>query len=282
MAGWFYLVGGEVRGPISSEALKEKLAKGELTPDCPVGSSPDALCWEIRQVPELAAGSSPAGEGAEAVGVASTVADSSLAHPEPEPGPTDALAGSAALDVSEQGVIPGATRSPLALRPCSDCGWMVSRQASVCPRCGRLFHEASSVLVYRGEHPVPVIIFFSVLAVLFVLSSPFLVYFWVSFLGHRFLGEEGATGLFPLGFTAAYIVSMVVCALLGGAVGKPRMAYLTGLFLGLFFGPLGVFAAYAIDKRPQCCHCLSRLDGLARECPHCHARLLWKVQPSWY
>jgi DNA-directed RNA polymerase subunit RPC12/RpoP len=60
------------------------------------------------------------------------------------------------------------------------------------------------------------------------------------------------------------------------------MAYYTGLLLGLFFGPLGVFAAFAIDKRPQCPNCLSRLGGLARECPYCHARLIWAKEVRWY
>jgi len=87
---------------------------------------------------------------------------------------------------------------------------------------------------------------------------------------------------FGLGVVAFYVFSMLACTFLGGAVGRPRMAYVTGCFLGLFFGPLGVFAAFGIDKRPKCPQCSTRLNGLAKECPACHARLVWKTVPLWY
>jgi len=81
---------------------------------------------------------------------------------------------------------------------------------------------------------------------------------------------------------AGYVLSMLVCAVLGGAVGAPRMAYFTGLLLGLFFGPLGVFAAFAIDKRPLCPSCFERLNGIAKECPACHSGLTWVLARRWY
>lgn len=173
-------------------------------------------------------------------------------------------------------------RSPLSLRPCSDCGTMVSQRASLCPHCGRSFHETLLQISYRGEHPVPVLVFFTLLAAVFALATPVLVqwaaYEWLS----QGLASDAAAWRLAMVAAGIYVFSMITCAVLGGAVGAPRMAYVTGLFLGLFFGPLGVFTAFALDKRPQCLHCYRRLDGLASECPSCHSRLTWEVETRWY
>lgn len=268
MKQWYYQVLGDVLGPVDEDDLRQKLTSGQLPPSTLISPGKDGPWEEAREffrlaVPEAAGAEAeelPEGEGS---------ADSSGVLPAKE----IAAASPAGRE--------SAGRSPLALRPCSDCGWMVSREASSCPRCGRIFHETSSLLTYHGEHPVSVLIFFSLLAVLFLIGSPVLVYFFVANVVEAFQPEGNARLTIPALVTALYIISMVICALLGGAVGKPRMAYVTGLFLGLFFGPLGVFVAYAIDKRPQCPHCTTRLNGLARQCPMCHARLLWRVEPSW-
>jgi len=181
---------------------------------------------------------------------------------------------------------PDIRRSPLALRPCSDCGRMVSKQASMCPGCGRAFHESSYTAHHRAEQPVVIFAFITVLAIAYLFLSPLVVYRIAVVLAPSVVqaGEESemAFAAFGLVVVAFYVFSMLVCTFLGGAVGRPRMAYVTGCFLGLFFGPLGVFAAFAIDKRPQCPQCSSRLDGLAKECPACHARLVWKTVPMWY
>jgi RNA polymerase subunit RPABC4/transcription elongation factor Spt4 len=270
MAEWYYQVLGEIYGPVEEDELRQKVTSGELPPTTLVATSKNgpweeaketfglALTDPISQEDPLSRGErfSATAAGSEEVPVAAVVS--------PEAGTTEMT-----------------KKSPLALRPCSDCGWMVSREASVCPRCGRIFHESSSVLTYHGEHPLSVMVFFGLLAVLFLLASPVLVFLLTAALTDLLHPSgEGSLGV-PFVVTAFYIVSMIVCALLGGAVGKPRMAYVTGLLLGLFFGPLGVFVAYAIDKRPQCPHCGTRLNGLVRQCPLCHARLLWRVVPSW-
>lgn len=265
MSEWFYQLLGETIGPISWEELCDKAQGGEIDSATPVRQGAQGEWKKASTVPELF---KPGGvEPAEMV----ATSDRSTADGERVKVGDELPSDSGPM-----------RRSPLALRPCADCGYMVSRQANLCPNCGRLFHEASSVIRYRGEHPVPVLVFFSVLAVLFAVVTPIVVYVAASALLNRSLEDPEMAGGVALGVTVLYIVSMVVCALLGGAVGRPRMAYLTGLFLGLFFGPLGVFTAYAIDKRPQCYHCFSRLDGLARECPYCHARLLWRVETMWY
>jgi len=271
MSQWYYQVLGEVYGPIDEDELRQKIQAGQLPSDILVASNREGPWEEAHQkfgIPRIETGTPEAplpDESTEPY----TAGDLASAIPSTSPMTSDGR-------VSELGV-----KSPLALRPCSDCGWMVSREASVCPRCGRIFHESSSVVTYHGEHPVSVMVFFAILAILFLIGSPVAVYLLAS----TTLGAFGLQGdeIFPLaaGIMGAYIVSMIVCALLGGAVGKPRMAYITGLLLGLFFGPLGVFVAYAIDKRPQCPHCSTRLNGLARQCPMCQARLLWRVVPSW-
>jgi RNA polymerase subunit RPABC4/transcription elongation factor Spt4 len=181
---------------------------------------------------------------------------------------------------------PGIQRSPLALRPCSDCGTMVSKQASTCPSCGRAFHESSYTARHHGEQPMVILALMSLLGIGFLFLSPLVVYGVAVRLAPAVLGaaegqDVAATG-FGLVVVGLYVFAMLSCTFLGGAVGRPRMAYVTGCFLGLFFGPLGVFAAFGIDKRPQCPQCASRLNGLAKECPSCHARLVWKAVPSWY
>jgi RNA polymerase subunit RPABC4/transcription elongation factor Spt4 len=271
MSEWYYQVLGEIYGPVDEGELREKIQAGQLPPDTMVGSSREGP-WEAAHEKF----GIPTGNGDPAE--APLPIDSGEPYPAAESAAGFPLAASVSPD-SKPGDF--GAKSPLALRPCSDCGWMVSREASICPRCGRIFHESSSVLTYHGEHPVSVMVFFAILAIVFLIGSPVVVYFVSSTLLNA-IGLEGEN-IFLLsgGVMAAYTVSMIVCALLGGAVGKPRMAYVTGLLLGLFFGPLGVFVAYAIDKRPQCPHCSTRLNGLARQCPMCHARLLWRVVPSW-
>jgi hypothetical protein len=163
---------------------------------------------------------------------------------------------------------------------------MVSKQASTCPQCGRAFHESSFTARYGGEQPVLMFVFISLLAIAFLFLSPLVVYAIAVKLAPSVIqvgeAEEVASTGFGLVVVGFYVFAMLACTFLGGAVGRPRMAYVTGCLLGLFFGPLGVFAAFAIDKRPQCPQCSSRLNGLAQECPFCHARLVWKVVPTWY
>ncbi|MHC4181494.1 MAG: hypothetical protein ACYSWU_28680 [Planctomycetota bacterium] len=185
-----------------------------------------------------------------------------------------------------KGEEPGIHRSPLALRPCSDCGQMVSKQANTCPKCGRAFHESSFMVRFKGEQPVlvwPVII---VLALGFVVACLLSVYGAAKWLAPPGIAEESdqkiAATNFALAVSGFYLFSVVVCAFLGGAIARPKMARITGSLLGLCLGPLGIIAAFGMDKRPQCPQCYSRLDGLAKECPSCHARLIWKVEPTWF
>ena len=263
MSEWYCQIVGDVVGPISFDELRQKAAAGEIDRDTPVREGSGGQWVAASQAEGLF--DSPGS------GVQVDTADEL-------PSATDPAPDTGAFGNKDSAM----RRSPLSMRPCSDCGKMVSRQAHACPFCGRMFHESSLVVRYKGEHPVPVLIFFSVLAVLFVLISPIAVYALAEAVATRVMPNSEAATSLAVVVAACYVVSMIVSAILGGAVGKPRMAYVTGLFLGLFFGPLGVFTAFAMDKRPQCCHCSSRLDGLARECPYCHARLLWKVESTWY
>jgi RNA polymerase subunit RPABC4/transcription elongation factor Spt4 len=177
---------------------------------------------------------------------------------------------------------PVVRRSPLTLRPCADCGKMVSRHARACPECGRSFHGSTFEVPYAGEHPVPVWVFFVLLATAFVLASPVLVHRLVLSVASATPEAGDMASQLAIVVAGCYVVSMLVCGAVGGAVGAPRMAYFTGLLLGLFFGPLGVFAAFAIDKRPRCPNCFARLNGLARECPACHSGLTWVLTRRWY
>jgi len=266
MDQWYYQVAGQVRGPVSLDELNRKAASGEIDRESLVRQGDEGRWQQAADVPGLSGWPIDASEVAEAAGgleaVAAVAMESEPGRPPEEP---------------QRGI----RRSPLALHPCPDCGHMVSHRAKACPQCGRLFHESSMVIRYRGEHPVPVLAFFGILAAVFLVLSPVGVYVITNRLVSQWAPGGQAATIAVLA-TMAYLISMIVCSVLGGAVGRPRMAYITGLLLGLFFGPVGLFAAFAIDKRPQCCHCASRLDGFARECPFCHARLTWRVETSWY
>jgi hypothetical protein len=257
---WYYQVSGEVFGPVSVEELQRKAGDNTISGDSLVREGTDGPWLDAKEVSHL---SSLLLETHEVAPSGEAVMDLVEGSPEPE---------DQKLSVD---------RSPLSLHPCLDCGKMVSRQARACPNCGRLFHESSMMIRYRGEQPVPILVLFTVLAIAFVLLGPLAAYFLTINIMSKFIESTEAGGV-ALVVTIVFACSIIASAVLGGAVGKPRMAYLTGIFLGVFFGPLGVFAAFAIDKRPQCRHCSSRLDGLSRECPSCHARLTWKVEPSWF
>lgn len=268
MTDLYYQVRGEVVGPVPLAELKQKVEDGEIERDTLVREGADGQWVAASDVHGLF--DSPVDEIE--VPQLEERAESLLL--------VEAEAGEVSQQVAEEE--PSVRRSPLALRPCADCGALVSGQADTCPNCGRLFHGSSPVVQYRGEHPIPVLAVFAGLAIVFLLAAPLAVYGIAISVASKLMESDGASSTLALVVAGAYLVSMVLCAFLGRAVGAPRMARITGLLLGLFFGPLGVFAAFAIDKRPQCCQCCSRLDGFARECPYCHARLIWKAGPAWY
>lgn len=264
MSDWYYQVMGEMMGPVSLDELRKKVEEGEVLSETFVREGAKGPWVPASRVENLfpadfGLGPSALEEGREPLDGANLGMESE--------GSLETLA-----EQSRE-----FHRSPLGLRPCSDCGEMVSRQANHCPHCGRLFRDSSPVITYRGEQPIPVLVFFTILAVVFILASSVAVYFGVGKLTEGALDDK-----WPALATVLYVLSMVTCAILGGAVGKPRMAYITGILLGLFFGPLGLFVAFAIDKRPLCIHCFNRLNGLASECPACHSRLMWKVETGWY
>jgi RNA polymerase subunit RPABC4/transcription elongation factor Spt4 len=256
MAQWYYQIMDDILGPVSLDELNEKVVGGEIDEKSLVRQGAGGEWVMVSDMKELKQ---------------SIVGPLGDLQPEDDgDSPTEIASG---LDVK---------RSPLSLRPCSDCGTMVSKQASVCPKCGRAFHESSVEVRYKGEQPVPVLAFFAVLAIAFVALSPVVVYFVAASIAAGYFTDSETCMTIGLSLGGLQLVSVITCTLMGGAVGKPKMAYITGLFLGLFFGPMGVFVASAIDKRPKCGQCFSRLSGLPRECPSCHSRLIWKVETRWY
>ena len=69
-------------------------------------------------------------------------------------------------------------------------------------------------------------------------------------------------------------------AVAAGVIGYTRQAGVAGLVLGLFLGPIGVAAAYALDGRAACPHCAGRLDGRGRICQHCQRPIRWDNAPN--
>jgi hypothetical protein len=235
---------------VALEDLRRGVAAGQIPQESLVRQGPDGPWTAASRIPGLSA---PAGQ--------------EVSQP-------------VAKTLREQG--PAARRAPLALRPCPDCGELVSQQAGACPRCGRSLLLTSLDVPYRGEHPIAVLAFFAVLAVAFILATPVIVYLAADSLSAIAIATEAVRARIAFFSAVAHTVSMIVCGALGGAVGSVRMAHYTGMLLGLFFGPLGVLVAFALDKRTQCPNCFSRLGGLARECPYCHVRLRWEQRRRWY
>jgi hypothetical protein len=266
MTQWYYQASGGIVGPVSLEQLREKADLGEIAEETPTREGPDGP-WRPASLVE---GLFLEPRGA-AIQTLAEDAEAEVAQSPSEP---------SAERIGEQEHL--VHRSPLTLRPCADCGKMVSRHARECPECGRAFRVSTFEVPYAGEHPVPVWLFFTLLATAFFLLSPLLVHRLVLTVAPKGPDAGELAGQLAVVVAGCYVLSMICCAGLGSAVGAPRMAYFTGLLLGLFFGPLGVFAAFAIDKRPQCPNCCARLNGLARECPSCHFGLNWVLTRRWY
>lgn len=72
---------------------------------------------------------------------------------------------------------------------------------------------------------------------------------------------------------------LIVCGVAGAVIGSQKNAAALGFVLGLCLGPIGVIAAFAIDKRQQCPKCRGRLNGAATVCQHCGAALE-RTQPE--
>ncbi len=65
-------------------------------------------------------------------------------------------------------------------------------------------------------------------------------------------------------------------AVAAGIIGYSRQAGPAGVVLGLFLGPIGVVAAFALDGRPSCPHCAGKLHGRGQICQHCHRPIRWE------
>lgn len=69
-------------------------------------------------------------------------------------------------------------------------------------------------------------------------------------------------------------------AVAAGIIGHSRQAALPGALLGMFLGPIGVLAAFALDGRSSCPHCAGKLDGRGQICQHCHRPIRWHESTS--
>ena len=90
----------------------------------------------------------------------------------------------------------------------------------------------------------------------------------------RWIGGEGIMSTF------AILWIWFSSAVAAGIIGHARQAAPAGAVLGLFLGPLGVLAAFALDGRSSCPHCAGRLDGRGHICQHCHRPIRWEDTAS--
>lgn len=66
---------------------------------------------------------------------------------------------------------------------------------------------------------------------------------------------------------------ILICPIVGAAIGKERNNTIGGAVLGLVFGPLG-WLLVLLDDRRQCCpECQGRIPDGARKCRHCGSAL---------
>lgn len=70
-------------------------------------------------------------------------------------------------------------------------------------------------------------------------------------------------------------IGLVVCAVIGKAVGSQKNAGGWGMLLGLFLGPIGIIVAALIDGRPICPTCGTKLNGKPKLCPSCKTKFSW-------
>lgn len=67
----------------------------------------------------------------------------------------------------------------------------------------------------------------------------------------------------------AALAVWIALAFLGAWIGSQKSAAISGLLLGLLFGPLGVIVACFVDGRPQCPYCFGKVEQKATTCQHC-------------
>ena len=72
-----------------------------------------------------------------------------------------------------------------------------------------------------------------------------------------------------------WLVSAVICGILGAVIGNAKNAPGIGFFLGLLLLPVGVLIACLIDARPECPKCREHIQIRATICPHCRQNLRW-------
>jgi len=63
----------------------------------------------------------------------------------------------------------------------------------------------------------------------------------------------------------------LVCGVLGAIIASGKNAGGSGFALGVLFGPLGLLAAFAVDRRRQCDKCGGRVNGAPEVCQRCGA-----------
>ena len=64
-------------------------------------------------------------------------------------------------------------------------------------------------------------------------------------------------------------------------VGSQRNCAGAGLLLGIFLGPIGAIAAFAlVDNRKKCPYCKEQIDKDAIKCPRCQSDLATVAVPA--
>ena len=81
--------------------------------------------------------------------------------------------------------------------------------------------------------------------------------------------EKAGIVILMMVFTVTFLFG-----LFGASIGKKKNAAKAGFWCGFLLGPIGwIIAALALDNRPLCPRCLSRVHENATVCPFCRSVL---------
>jgi len=86
----------------------------------------------------------------------------------------------------------------------------------------------------------------------------------------------------PTAATVGIMTFWLACGFVGGLIGRTKEAGTEGWFIGFLLGPIGLIGVLALDKRPSCPHCGTRLNGRPAMCPACHSTFEWNGDECTY
>ncbi len=83
-------------------------------------------------------------------------------------------------------------------------------------------------------------------------------------------------------YVVLYAVVGLIFGVLGYKVGSQKEAGFEGFLYGCMFGPFGALIACFLDRRANCPHCGTKLNGMPQVCPACRTEFKWNGTKCTY